>query len=102
MSDYAAVTALRHLVEKSAKEWYRANVRDKEEAWDVECLMDALFDDTFPFGKAMVQTTYAHSASSNGYYASCDYAKILEGVSELPTREMGRERVESRGSQSSH
>lgn len=48
LSDYATVTALRHLVEKSAKEWYRANVRGKEESWDVERFMDALFDDIFP------------------------------------------------------
>lgn len=67
LSEYATVTTMRHLVAKSAKEWYRMNVRGKEEKWGVDALMDALFDDVFPSNFAEVMRETFDAAHQGSY-----------------------------------
>jgi len=54
LSELATVTAISVLVTKDARDWYKLNVRGKEQEWTLKRLSIELFDDMFPRNYASV------------------------------------------------
>ena len=54
LSEFATVTAVSLLVTRSAKDWYKTNVRGREREWNLRELSLCLFDDVFPSNYASI------------------------------------------------
>jgi hypothetical protein len=48
LTDYAVIATMGFLLTDDAKDWFKSNVRDREQEWTLQELNSALFDEMFP------------------------------------------------------